>query len=130
MGSWTFRCYDDGKSPNLWQKWYDDNPAARGAHDATLDIIVQQAVWRGPNTKAFDDKVEIKFKGGNVQHRIFGFYGGTKQQFIITAVGYHKDKVYHPKDILKTCTKRRKEIEGDPQKAKECVRPKAKDAPE
>lgn len=123
MANWTFRCYSDGRSPSLWQRWYDANPSAQGAFDATLNIILQQEVWRAPNTKAFDQLIEIRFKGGGVQHRIFGFYGGQKQQFIVLGTGYHKDKVYHPKDILKTCKYRRKEVEDDPAKATDCARP-------
>ena len=130
MAYWTFKCYDDGKPTNLWQRWYDENVAAQGAHDATLDILLQQEVWRGINTKAFDEIVEIKFKGAGIQHRIFGFYGSARQQFIITGTGYHKDKVYYPKEILKTCVKRRREVERDPEKAKVCTRPKISSTPQ
>lgn len=129
MANWTFKCYDDGRSPNLWQRWYDDNARARGAHDAILDIIEQLERWREPYTKAFDDVVEIRFTAQKVERRIFGFYGGTKQQFVVTATGSHKGKVYTPKEILKTHSKRRKEIEGDPTKAKDCSRPEAKEVP-
>lgn len=131
MANWTYKCYIDGKSPNLWQRWYDDNPAAQGAHDAALNILEELEVWRGPNAKAFDDIVEIRFKAGGIQHRIFGFYGSNeKQRYIVTGTGSHKGNVYTPKGILKTCTKRREEIEGDPTKAKECSRPEPPEVPE
>jgi len=125
MANWTYQCYVDGKSPNLWQRWYDDHPAARGAHDAAFDILEQLEAWRGSNAKTFDDIVEVKFKGGGLQHRIFGFYpkSGIRQRFVVTGTGYHKGKQYTPKDILNTCSSRRKEIEADASKAVECTRP-------
>lgn len=126
MANWTYKCYDDGKSPNLWQRWYDDNPVARGAHDAAFGILEQLEFWHEPNSRAFDDIVEVRFKAGRVQHRIFGFYGsGVRQQFVVTGAGSHKDQVYKPKGILSLCSNRRSEIEGDPDKALDCTRPRA-----
>jgi hypothetical protein len=131
MASWTYRCYNDGKSPNLWQRWYDEHPSAQGSHDAAFGILEQLKVWREPNAKAFDEVVEVRFKAGGIQHRIFGFYGpGVRQQFIFTGVGYHKGKNYTPKGILSACALRRSEIEDDPKKAIGCTRPDAPSASE
>jgi hypothetical protein len=127
MANWTYKCYDDGKSPSLWQRWYDDTPAAQGSFDAALNFLEALEVWQEPNARKIGDLIEIKCKGGGIQHRVFGFYStGEKQKFIVLGFGDHKDRVYNPKDILKTCTRRRKEVEDDPSKAKDCTRPTAK----
>ena len=130
MASWTYRCYVDEKEPCLWQAWYNANANAQGAHDAVFDIIEQLEFWREPHTKAFDELVEVRFKAAGRQHRVFGFYGSVKQQFVIVGFGYHKGNVYTPKEILKTCTKRRSEIERDPNKARDCNRPEAQEVSE
>ena len=131
MATWTYQCYVDGKVQCIWQSWYAATPEAQGPHDAVFDIIEQAESWREPHTKTFDDIVEIIFKAGGRQWRVFGFYGkGVKQRFVIVGFGYHKGKNYTPKDILKTCAKRRKEIEDDSSKARDCSRPEPSEIPE
>ena len=121
---WTYRCYDDGSDPNLWQRWYVQNPDAHGSHDAVFRMLEQMKAWREPHAKLlknYDQLVEIRLSG-DLEHRIFGMYAAGRQ-FIVLATGYHKQKVYSPKDVLKTATKRKKEVLLDPERTVPCVRP-------
>jgi hypothetical protein len=124
MVTWTYQCYDDGKQPNLWQRWYEKHPEAQGRHDAAFDMIEQMDVWQKPRVKSFGKITEV-ILNGPVAHRIFGFFGSDPHVFIVTGVGYHKDQRYYPTDILKTVVKRRKEIEDGFNKPLSVNRPEA-----
>lgn len=121
---WTYRCYDDGKSPNLWQRWYAETSGAQGAHDANFEILEQQPQWKPPHTKFFDKPnriIEVRLQG-TVKHRILGVYG-KEREFIVLGACYHKQKVYFPHDIRRTVIKRKNEIDADNSKAIRCERP-------
>ena len=123
---WTYHCYDDAKSPNLWERWYRANRAAQGAHDATFRIIEQQEIWGRPNVKALGKGlIEVKFKGADrLQWRVFGFYTpGKRQDFTVTAIGYHKDEAYTPREVMELARRRKAEIETGDAKACPCERP-------
>lgn len=124
---WTYRCYDDGRSPCLWKRWYDDegNKVYRGSHDSAFGILEQQTQWREPNAKFFDKDhriIEVRLSG-KVECRILGFYGKSRYEFIVIATCYHKDKVYSPKDIRTIAQQRKAEIESDIGRAPICDRP-------
>jgi len=124
---WSYRCYDDGQTTNLWQRWYDATPAAQGSHTSVFDILEQRVVWKDPWTKIFDKPnaiLEVRLSGAdNVEWRILGFYGSIRQEFVVVAVCNHKGRVYDPPSIRKTAIKRKKEILQTPVKAISCVRP-------
>ena len=128
MASWSYRCYDDGGKPNLWQRWYDDTPAAQGGHDNAFDILEQQISWREPNARHLseaDGLIEVKFKGtDNRQWRVFGFYqSGVRQEFVVVATGYHKMQVYTPRDVIRKAGRIKKKIVAGKEKATPCERP-------
>lgn len=123
---WTYRCYDDGKGDCPWRRWYDANPAYQGSHDAIFDLIETQEVWNYPAVDILDKNnriIEVRLRG-KVKHRILGFYSGRSCEFVIVGFCYHKQQVYHPKDIKNTAVKRKKAIEQDPTNARPCQRPR------
>lgn len=123
---WTYRCYVKRDCPNLWEKWYVENPTLQGAHDRVFYVLEQRNPWTGPNYKRLEDRkglCEVKFQANNVQWRIFGFFSGNSKEFVVLGVGNHKGKVYKPKSILDTCSKRMKEVQDDPKLATTCERP-------
>ena len=124
MVLWKFKCYDDGQSPNLWQRWYKSNIDYQGSHDAIFEIIEQQQSWTNPYyTKAMgDDLIEVRLNGA-VQWRIFGFYGDKRREFVVVAIGYHKQNVYYPKAIKETAKKIIGAIKSGIKKANDCERP-------
>lgn len=124
MVLWTYKCYDDGHMPNLWQRWYGENTAYQGTHDGVFDIIEQQEAWINPYyTKALgSDLVEVRLSG-TVQWRIFGFYGAKRRQFVVVTTGNHKENVYDPRDVKKTAIKIINAIKSGTKEAKDCERP-------
>jgi hypothetical protein len=125
MAKWTFRCYDDGRSPDLWRRWFDSHPECQAKHDSVLDILEQRDVWTEPYVKTLraGGLVEIRIVGG-VQWRIFGYYSGLKS-FTVVATGNHKGSVYSPRDILKTASKIIRDIKSGEKGSIPCVRPES-----
>lgn len=123
---WTYRCYDDGREPNLWQRWYDSNAEYRGSHDAVFGMLEQMTDWRMPLVDLLIEKhriFEVRLTG-KVRHRILGIYSAyARKEFIILATCTHKQRVYDPHDIKKTAVKRKNEILQDLERTKPCVRP-------
>lgn len=121
---WTFSCYDAGTEPNLWREWYDDNPACQGSHDSVFDILEQRAPWAEPHAKKLgDDVIEVRLSGSDrTEWRIFGCYHG-KLHFVVVAIGFHKGRVYSPKDIKNTAQKRVAGIKSGAIGIKACERP-------
>lgn len=123
---WTYRCYDDGETPNLWDRWYLANADFNGQHDAIFDMLEQLVSWREPHAKFFITEeriIEIRLTGP-VKHRVLGYYGdGARWEFVVLGVCNHKGAVYDPPDIRKTVVKRKKEIERGLKNALACERP-------
>ncbi|GEC14649.1 hypothetical protein [Nitrobacter winogradskyi] len=124
---WTYRCYDDGGSLNLWQRWYDATTTAQGSHSSVFDNLEGRDVWKKPYSDILDKKnkiIEIRLTdAAKIEWRVLGFYGTARREFIVVAICNHKQKVYDPADVKKTAVKRKKEIEANPKKALACVRP-------
>jgi hypothetical protein len=123
MVGWTCKCYDDGVQTNLWQRWFDENSDFQGHHDSVFDFLEQQLSWRMPQYRPMGDIGEVRVFA-TVQHRVFGFFGPQRQQFIVLITGYHKDKVYKPKEVIAVANRRMKEILKNPNKAIACARPR------
>jgi hypothetical protein len=122
---WTYRCYDDGRKPNLWQRWYDDNPEFRGSHDSVFEMLECRTAWGRPHADFLNKDarlVEVRLSG-NPKHRILGFYGDGRLEFVVVGVCIHKQRVYTPHGIKETAIFRKNEIQRNPEKAIICVRP-------
>lgn len=120
---WTYRCYDDGKQPNLWRRWYDSNPDYQGTHDSIFDILEQQQQWKMPWTRPLGDGlIEVRLHG-KVQYRILGYYGDARKEFIVVGTCSHKGNVYTPKDAIKVAKKAMNDIKGGRANAIQCSRP-------
>jgi hypothetical protein len=127
MESFTYRCYDDGLPPNPWKRWYDTDAdkRTRAKHDSVWRILESLSFWRAPHVDYFRNEglLEIRIVT-HVQWRIFGFGGPTTRLFTVTGIGYHKGKVYSPKDIIAVAHGRKLEIEAGKLKAPICERPR------
>ena len=78
--------------------------------------------WGPPHTEFLDTEnriIEVRLTG-KVKHRILGFYGDTRGEFIVLGTCFHKQNVYSPPGIKQ----RKNEIEMDQRRAITCVRPK------
>jgi hypothetical protein len=126
IAMWTYRCYDDGGRPNLWQRWYDSHVHFQGTHNSIFDILEQRLQWGKPHADFFDKDnriLEVRLTG-KVKYRILGFHSGARQEFVIIATCSHKQRVYDPKDIRRTAIRRKQEIAQNPARAPHCVRPR------
>ena len=123
---WKYRCYDDGGQPNLWQRWYDANPGFQGSHDLIFEMLESRLKWGPPHTEFLDTDnriVEVRLTG-KVKHRILGFYGDTRGEFIVLGTCIHKQHIYTPHGIRDTVVDRKNEIQKNRGRAISCVRPK------
>lgn len=128
MANWTYRCYDDGKEPNLWQRWYESRPLVQGAHDNAFETLESEPIWKGGHIRKLvnaNGVHEVKFKGNDKREwRVFGFFDNRiRQQFIVVEIGYHKKQNYTPRGVIKKAINRKKEIENGDAEAIRCERP-------
>jgi hypothetical protein len=82
--------------------------------------------WGPPHTEFLDKDnriIEVRLTG-KVKHRILGFYGSTRGEFIVLGTCTHKQNVYDPPSIKDTVVNRKNEIESNQGRAIACVRPK------
>lgn len=121
-----FHCYDDGKAPNLWQRWYDRaGGAIRGKHDSIWDHLETRPgnAWRMPQAKPLGGELfEVRIHGG-VKWRVLGFFWPRIGEFTVVGICNHKDNVYDPKDAIKTAHKTIKAIKDGKAKIIACPRP-------
>lgn len=101
----------------------------RAKHDAAFQFLEANVEWSEPQYKRlrnYDGLGEVRLQG-KVAWRVFGFRRTEDniREFIVLAVGNHKQQVYRPKNVLKTATRRMKEVQNDPKKAEYCERPES-----
>lgn len=129
MGQWTYQCYVDGTDPNLWAAWYAQRSLEdRAIHDAIFEQLESLDTWAtAPWTKKLHGTktavIEVRMRRASVEWRLCGGYGVPRQEFILTAIGYHKDQVYTPRDLLKTAEQRLREVLAGTKEAEACERP-------
>jgi hypothetical protein len=124
MANWAYRCYIDGKSPNLWRRWYDAHPDCQGSHDSVFRILDTLTPWREPQAKKLSSGVIEVRLSGTLEWRVFGFYGTKQKEFVVVSIASKKGAVYTPKDALKTAEKLMKLCQADSGKAGHCECPK------
>lgn len=120
-----FYCYDDGKTPNLWKRWYDDqSDRVQARHDAVIRILKTLNPWRNPYFHPLGNKGigQIILKT-DVQWRVLGFHSADRTEFTVVYTCYHKGDVYTPRDAQMTAETRMNEILGDLTRRKPCVPP-------
>jgi hypothetical protein len=123
---WTYRCYNDGGEPNLWQRWYEANPDYQGTHDSIFEMLESRVNWGPPHAEFLDTEnriIEVRLTG-KVKYRILGFYGEVRGEFVVLGTCFHKQNVYTPPSIRDTVVVRKNEIQSNQGRAVACVRPK------
>jgi hypothetical protein len=121
---WKYRCYDDGRQPNLWQRWYEAHSDYQGSHTAVFDFLEQCVQWKMPWADTLGDGlIEVRLSG-KVKWRVLGYYSDVRVEFVVVLVCNHKQNVYAPKDAIPTAKKRMRDIKAGKQRTIICVRPK------
>lgn len=103
---WTLYCYDDGNKPDIWERWFFDDPlvsnAIRARHKVVWKYLEGMQYWTDYNL--FHDspvggvkEVRILVKK-DLQWRLGGVFG--HREFTVLGAFYHKGNQYLPKAIL------------------------------
>ena len=112
---WTLYCYDDGSKPDIWERWFFDDPlvskAIRARHRVVWNYLKGMNVW-ADYSLVHDCPVDgvkevvVKVKK-DLQWRIGGVYGPIQREFTVLGFFYHKGTQYLPKAILSEIETRR-----------------------
>ena len=94
---WTYLWYPDGTS-DPWAAWFESqDDRVRATHVRMFDYLNSRSrqEWKKPyvdKIQGSKELYEIRIKAG-VQHRLLGFYGDDKFEFIIVIACIHKGQV-------------------------------------
>lgn len=86
-------------------------------------FLEQRAVWSSPYYTQLTNgggigEVRINTE---IPHRIFGYQNGTT--FNVMIIGSHKERVYSPRDVIKTAKRRMREVQKGVARLVKCNRP-------
>jgi hypothetical protein len=82
--------------------------------DLFLKILAKKERWEPPDIKGlvgFPGLKELRWRSGNVQHRLIGHYHGT-QTFLLLLGCTHKQRRYDPAAALDTAKRRQRAVEN------------------
>lgn len=117
---WSLYCYDDGNTPDIWERWFFDEPlvsnAIRARHDNVWKFLKGMSVWtdyRLVHDCPVDGVKEVVVKvKTDLQWRIGGVYGPDQREFTVLGAFYHKGTQYLPKGILSEIETRKSVLEA------------------
>lgn len=117
---WVFRCYISASGRNQIDRWYQRiTPVAQSELDTVLTYLQQRqrSEWIRPQFAPLRGKYrelcELRFKANNLQHRVFGFFGPSQQEFTMLIGTTKKGRKYTPRNALDTALNRMNEVKND-----------------
>jgi hypothetical protein len=122
---WTYFCYDDGGPGDLWSRWFRQQSRQTQARQAVVFKFLEAGIWSEPGAKKLDGGSglwEVRINS-SIEYRLFGFHGPDRRSFSIMIVGSHKERVYTPRNVIKTGIARMAEVERSRKGLIVCVRP-------
>lgn len=128
MADWQFRCYLLGSEIDVLDEWrnahaHDDALIAK--MDTRLRFLRQQPRdrWVRPSFDTLSKDCaglgEVRFEHKNVQYRPIGFSSG-RMEFTFVFVATEKSDKFVPKNTCKVAQERKREVESDRSKARDC----------
>ena len=64
MVLWTYRCYDEGTSPNLWRQWYDAHPEVQARTTQSSELLSNSLSGLIRTTQKLDNGIiEVRLRG-------------------------------------------------------------------
>lgn len=125
----NYRCYDDGKEPNLWQRWYDGEAEKRGRakHDFVFGVLEQlpRSRWLPLHFKKIQGQEGVfeVLIATNFAWRILVTLSQDNSIMTVLLTCNHKGNVYDPREALQTAGKRRRDLDNGTAQSKKCDRP-------
>jgi hypothetical protein len=114
---WLLLQYQSGNGRKAIEDWRKGLPVGlpRADLDTFLRQIAKKDKWEYPDIDGLKGKKyrglsELRWKSGNVPHRIIG-YTQADHLFVMLIGCTHNKKKYDPTDALDTAAKRKKKIE-------------------
>lgn len=92
---------------------YDDYACEALKRQVKHLAVSPKSQWDEPHAKKLkneDPLYEIRYKGNRRQERAIGYFDEAAHVFVIAAIGYHKDRVYHPKELFQQARNRMDQI--------------------
>jgi hypothetical protein len=116
---WTLYCYDDGKRPDIWERWFFDESlvtdAIRARHERVWVALRGMKIWdsyRLVHDCPVDGVKEVVIKvKKDLQWRLGGIYGPAQREFTVLGAFYHKGTRYYPDGILSQVKTAKSELE-------------------
>jgi len=116
MYVWTFEQFTSGTGRGAISDWRRNvlSPARRAVLDTLLRRISKMESWPtgicNPLT-GYPGKRELRWTAERVEHRIFGYYGGTKV-FVMLIGCTHKGRIYDPPEAFNTMLDRERKLQA------------------
>ena len=109
MRLWSFQQFQSASGREAISDWRKDlSPRRQAAFDIFLDRLSKMRSWPldfcAP-LQGYRGRWELRWKVENVQHRVFGYYGGPAI-FVMLVACTHKGKVYDPPGAFRTMVDR------------------------
>jgi hypothetical protein len=113
----TWKCYVppgwSGGTESIWHDWFHEQAPQTQARHAVVLRFLESGYWREPHFKRLTGKFvgfgEIRINSDK-QFRLLGERNNSNDSFLFLLPCFHKDRIYTPKDALKTANRRFKEV--------------------
>jgi len=111
---WTFMQYVNFGGKGVISKWVAKDIEVNASDDfhdlLNILAVVPRDLWVRPDydTLTPPDIGEIRWKSGQLQHRVFGFF--KDEQYILLLGSTKKGTVYSPADAIATARQRKNDI--------------------
>ena len=118
MFRWKLFQYQSSRGRLAIDDWRNNLPIGlpRADLDSFLKTMAKKEMWEYPDIRTLSGKkyrglIELRWRSGNVPHRIIGYSPGS-HQFVMLIGCTHNKKKYYPPDCLDTAVRRKKKIES------------------
>jgi hypothetical protein len=115
MYRWRFEQFTSAAGRKVISDWRRNvlSPARRAIFDTFLDRIAKMESWPtgicNP-LKGYSKRWELRWTAERVEHRIFGYYGGS-QVFVMLIGCTHKGKIYDPPGAFQIMVDRSRKLQ-------------------
>ncbi len=126
MALWTIRCYLDLNGVDVIDEWVGTvSDAVAAKFDVRMRYLQEQphSAWTRPHFDSLGGDCsglgEVRFQSEKVQYRPIGFFSAASE-FTLLFVAIEKDRKFVPKSACDIAQRRKKEVEADRRRARDC----------
>jgi hypothetical protein len=117
MFKWRLFQYESGLGRKAIDDWRNSLPKGlpRVDLDNFLKVVAKKDKWEYPDIdslkgKAYRGLYELRWKSGNVPHRILGYFKADHEFAMLVGCTHKNKKKYIPPDALNTAIERKEKI--------------------